>query len=105
MDARIRTGKFDQHSHEHLPLEQSAALYLMTRFNQDEQNARKQLGSFGLPGTQHIIPMGQLSGGQKARVAFAELALRSPDVLILVRLILILVRVILILVRNSHTCA
>jgi ATPase subunit of ABC transporter with duplicated ATPase domains len=46
--------------------------------------ARKELGSFGLPGYAHIIKMKDLSGGQKARVALAELKLNAPDVLILV---------------------
>lgn len=47
--------------------------------------ARKELGSFGLPGFAHTIKMKDLSGGQKARVALAELKLNGPDVLILVR--------------------
>lgn len=46
--------------------------------------ARKELGSFGLPGYAHEIKMKDLSGGQKARVALAELKLNAPDVLILV---------------------
>jgi len=43
------------------------------------------LGSFGLPGYAHTIKMKDLSGGQKARVALAELKLNAPDVLILVK--------------------
>lgn len=45
--------------------------------------ARKTLGRYGLAGHGHTIRMRDLSGGQKARVVFAELALRAPDVLIL----------------------
>ena len=45
--------------------------------------ARALLGRYGLGGHAHTIRMGDLSGGQKARVVFAELSLRSPDVLIL----------------------
>ena len=45
--------------------------------------ARKTLGRYGLSGHAHTIRMRDLSGGQKARVVFAELALRAPDVLVL----------------------
>lgn len=88
-DSRVKIGKFDQHSGEHFPLEVSATDYLMQRFNLQMQDARKQLGSFGLPGFAHTIPMGQLSGGQKSRVAFAELALEKPDIFILVCFLMI----------------
>ena len=42
------------------------------------------LGSFGLPSYAHTIQIRDLSGGQKARVAFADLACSQPDVLIMV---------------------
>ena len=45
--------------------------------------ARKQLGSFGLASHAHTIKMKDLSGGQKSRVALAELTLSAPDVIIL----------------------
>lgn len=48
------------------------------------QDARKTLGKFGLPGYAHTIAIRDLSGGQKSRVAFADLACSAPDVLILV---------------------
>lgn len=38
----------------------------------------------GLPAHAHTIHIKALSGGQKSRVAMAELALSAPDVLILV---------------------
>ena len=38
---------------------------------------------FGLDGARHLIKIGELSGGQKSRVVFASLALKSPHVLIL----------------------
>lgn len=47
------------------------------------EKARKALGSFGLVSHAHTIKMKDLSGGQKARVALAELCLSAPDVLIL----------------------
>lgn len=76
-------GRYDQHSGEHLTAEETAAEYLQRLFNLPHEKARKALGSFGLVSHAHIIKMKDLSGGQKARVALAELCLSGPDVLIL----------------------
>lgn len=80
---RLKIGRFDQHSGEHLTAEESPAEYLMRLFNLSIEKARKQLGSFGLQSHAHIIQMKDLSGGQKSRVALAELTLSAPDVIIL----------------------
>ncbi|XP_014675912.1 PREDICTED: ATP-binding cassette sub-family F member 1-like [Priapulus caudatus] len=80
---RLNIGKFDQHSGEHLTLDESPVEYLRRLFNLDYQEARKILGSQGLSSHAHTIKNRDLSGGQKARVALAELALKAPDVLIL----------------------
>ena len=58
--------------------------YLQRLFNLPYQEARKNLGRYGLESHAHTIRMRDLSGGQKARVCFAEMSLREPDVLILV---------------------
>lgn len=55
----------------------------MRLFDLPYEKARKQLGTFGLASHAHTIKMKDLSGGQKARVALAELCLNAPDVLIL----------------------
>ena len=47
------------------------------------------LGSFGLSSHAHTIKNRDLSGGQKARVALADLSCRQPDVLILVFYIIV----------------
>jgi ABC-type Na+ transport system ATPase subunit NatA len=77
-------GKFDQHSGEHLTAEETPSEYLMRLFDLPYEKARKQLGTFGLSSHAHTIRMKDLSGGQKARVALAELCLNAPDVVILV---------------------
>ena len=59
--------------------------YLQRVFNLPYQEARKNLGRYGLASHAHTIKIRDLSGGQKSRVAFAELSLREPDVLVLVR--------------------
>lgn len=80
---RARISKFDQHSGEHLNPEETPTEFLMRIFNKTYQEARKQLGSFGLVGHAHTIPCGQLSGGQKSRVALCEMALKGPHILIM----------------------
>jgi len=80
---RMKLGKFDQHSGEHLTAEETPAEYLMRLFDLPYEKARKQLGTFGLASHAHSIRMKDLSGGQKARVALAELCLNAPDVIIL----------------------
>lgn len=80
---RLHIGRFDQHSGEHLTAEETPSEYLIRLFNLPYEKARKQLGTFGLASHAHTIKMKDLSGGQKARVALAELCLGAPDVLIL----------------------
>lgn len=80
---RLKIGRYDQHSGEHLTAEESPSEYLMRLFNLPYEKARKALGTFGLSSHAHTIKNKDLSGGQKARVALAELCLMAPDVLIL----------------------
>ncbi|XP_064649136.1 ATP-binding cassette sub-family F member 1-like isoform X2 [Lineus longissimus] len=82
-NARARVGKYDQHSGDQLNLDESPTEYLMRLYNLPYQDARKILGRFGLSGHAHTIKIHDLSGGQKSRVAFADLSCKAPDVLIL----------------------
>ncbi|NXD46608.1 ABCF1 protein, partial [Copsychus sechellarum] len=80
-----KVGFFNQQAAEQLRLEETAAEFLQRSFNLAHQDARRCLGRFGLEGHAHTLQIAKLSGGQKARVVFAELSCREPDVLILVR--------------------
>ncbi|VIO88985.1 Uncharacterized protein BM_BM3436 [Brugia malayi] len=80
---QLRIGWFDQHANEVLNGEQTPIEYLITKFRIDYQDARKRLGTVGLPSSTHNVKIKDLSGGQKSRVALAELALGAPDLLIL----------------------
>ncbi|XP_061597118.1 ATP-binding cassette sub-family F member 1 [Cololabis saira] len=80
---RLKVGFFNQQYADQLNLEETATEYLMRNFNLPYQDGRKCLGRFGLESHAHTIQISKLSGGQKARVVFAELACRQPDVLIL----------------------
>lgn len=80
---RLRIGNYNQHAADQFPYELSSVEYLQKEFNLDYQDARKNLGRYGLAGHAHTIKIKDLSGGQKARVVFADLSLREPDILIL----------------------
>ncbi|XP_002732153.1 ABC transporter F family member 2-like [Saccoglossus kowalevskii] len=80
---RLRIGMYSQHSADQLDLEESSVEYLQRLFNLNYQDARKTLGRFGLVSYAHTIRIKDLSGGQKSRVAFADLSCREPDVLIM----------------------
>ncbi len=49
----------------------------------DQQQRRDTLGRFGITGQQALQAVGSLSGGQRAKVALARLALQQPNVLLL----------------------
>ncbi|XP_078272451.1 ATP-binding cassette sub-family F member 1 [Rhinoraja longicauda] len=80
---RLKVGYFNQQYADQLNMEETATEYLMRNFNLPYQDGRKCLGRFGLESHAHTIQITKLSGGQKARVVFAELACRQPDLLIL----------------------
>ncbi|CAK0885295.1 unnamed protein product [Prorocentrum cordatum] len=82
-DKGIRVSQYHQHFQELLPLDKTGVEYLRDDFNLDEFKARATLGQFGLPGTTHFTKIGNLSGGQKARVAFSALMLSKPHIIIL----------------------
>ncbi|VDP63569.1 unnamed protein product [Schistosoma mattheei] len=83
LNHRVKIGKYDQHSADQLNLSETPTEYLQRLFNLNYQDARATLGKFGLEAHAHTIPNADLSGGQRARVAFAELSRRAPDILIL----------------------
>ncbi|KAA8586079.1 hypothetical protein FQN60_007648 [Etheostoma spectabile] len=78
-----KVGFFNQQYADQLNMEETATEYLMRNFNLPYQDSRKCLGRFGLESHAHTIQISKLSGGQKARVVFAELSCRQPDVLVL----------------------
>jgi ATP-binding cassette subfamily F protein 1 len=80
---RMRIGFYNQHSSDQLDHGKSPVEYMRDKFNMEYQDSRKLLGSFGLEGHAHTIKINDLSGGQKSRVAFADLSCSLPDVLIL----------------------
>jgi ATP-binding cassette subfamily F protein 1 len=86
----LKVQLFSQHFEENLDLGMTPVDFILKVAHQakDErvvtsEHARQCLGRYGLPSESHLKLIGQLSGGQKARVAFAMLGLAAPHILVL----------------------
>ena len=82
----LKVAHIAQHHIEHLGsfLECTPVDYFMQQHHaKSEQEARQFLGGFGLVGPLALQLIGTLSGGQKARLAFATVMYTQPHVLIL----------------------
>ena len=91
---QCRIGYYSQHLASSLPLDQNPIAYLSGLFEREDMECdprgkikseyiRGLLGKIGLEGSHHTKLIGELSGGQKARVAFVKLLVSRPNVLIL----------------------
>ena len=78
------SGYFAQHQLEQLDVEAGALLH-MQRLDPrlSEQQGRNFLGGFGFSGDQVDSPVGNFSGGEKARLVLAMLVHRRPNLLLL----------------------
>ena len=81
---KLRLARFSQHHMDMMDPEEDALTH-MRRLDTDVsvEEARKFLGRCGLSGDLALKPIKVLSGGQKSRVAFAELACRLPHILLM----------------------
>jgi ATP-binding cassette subfamily F protein 1 len=79
----LRLGIYSQHYEDLLDLQKTACRFLCDKHGVQEQRARATLGMYGLDGARHLIPISQLSGGQKARTCLASLALAAPHIILL----------------------
>lgn len=81
---RLRMGIYNQHFVDRLPMDKTPVQHLRDRFQEEDyQSIRNRLGKYGLEGHAHEVTMRDLSGGQKARVVFVDLALSRPHILLL----------------------
>lgn len=78
----VRIGRYSQHFVDSVPLDRTAVEYLQKLGLGEEFKCRQVLGNFGLESARHLEKVGNLSGGQKARVAFAGISIGSPHVLL-----------------------
>ncbi|XP_022362709.1 ATP-binding cassette sub-family F member 3 isoform X2 [Enhydra lutris kenyoni] len=80
----LKIGYFSQHHVEQLDLNVSAVELLARRFpGRPEEEYRHQLGRYGISGELAVRPVASLSGGQKSRVAFAQMTMPCPNFYIL----------------------
>jgi len=80
----LRVAKFSQHFVDQLTMTDTPVQYIMKKFPEmKEQEARNKLGMFNLKGNLHNQPISLLSGGQKSRVALAEIGLKTPHIFFL----------------------
>lgn len=80
----LKIGYFSQHHVDQLDLNISAVELLARKFpGKTEEEYRHQMGSYGISGELAVRPVASLSGGQKSRVAFAQMTMTSPNFYIL----------------------
>jgi ATP-binding cassette subfamily F protein 1 len=81
---RLRMGIYNQHFVDVLPMNKTPVEFLREKHRDENyQSVCKILGTYGLERHAHEITMRDLSGGQKARVVFADLTLQRPHLLLL----------------------
>nr|CAB3462044.1 unnamed protein product [Digitaria exilis] len=80
----LRIAQYHQHLAEKLDMDMSALAYMMKEYpGTEEEKMRSAVGRFGLSGKAQVMPMKNLSDGQRSRVIFAWLAYRQPQMLLL----------------------
>jgi ATP-binding cassette subfamily F protein 2 len=84
--SHLKLAKYSQHSNDQLNMEQTPIEYMRLKFAHlelDTDGWRRQLGRFGVSGSQQTSPIGHLSDGIKSRIVFAEIALMNPSIILL----------------------
>lgn len=80
----LRIAQFHQHLAEKLDMDMPALQYMIKEYpGNEEERMRAAIGRFGLTGKAQVMPMKNLSDGQRSRVVFAWLAYRQPHMLLL----------------------
>jgi ATPase subunit of ABC transporter with duplicated ATPase domains len=80
----LRVVKFEQHFYHTLPEDKTPLQYVQGINDATKiDKIRTILGASGLEGAAHNIPIGTLSGGQKARVYFASIVVQNPDIILM----------------------
>ena len=89
---QLRIGYYHQHFDSYLPKTLTPIQYIESVSKVDKEDLegttlyqyiRRQLGSISLEGEAHTKLIGELSGGQKARVALVALILQRPHLLLM----------------------
>lgn len=82
--SKLRVGYFHQHQLEALNADQTPLQHMHDLgYKGNETQWRTHLGNFALSDQKALTPVGNLSGGEKARLAFALICTAAPHFLIL----------------------
>src|SRR6056297_2630704 len=81
---KLKVGYFAQHQLDELRADETPVDHIR-RMRPDEAEAKRRarLGGFGIGPAQAVLPAGELSGGQKARLALLLATIDAPQLLIL----------------------
>lgn len=80
----LKIGYFAQHQEEELPLNETPLSYFQTLMkNETPTTVRSYLARFGIDQEKALTAIRNLSGGEKARLIFAQIAREKPALLIL----------------------
>ncbi|XP_047195494.1 ATP-binding cassette sub-family F member 3 [Hippoglossus stenolepis] len=80
----LKIGYFSQHHVDQLDLNVCSVELLLNKFpGRTEEEYRHQLGGYGITGELSTRPVASLSGGQKSRVAFAQMTMPCPNFYVL----------------------
>ena len=81
--SRLRCGFFAQHQIEDLDAERTPLQHMAELMpNSGESAVRARLGRFGFGQDKALVPVGDLSGGEKARLNFALITHAAPPLLV-----------------------
>ncbi|XP_076889186.1 ABC transporter F family member 4-like, partial [Bidens hawaiensis] len=85
---KLRIGRYLQHFVDLLTMGETPVQCLLRLYPDQEgisrqEAVRAKLGKFGLPSHNHLTPIVNLSGGQKARVVFTSISMSKPHILLL----------------------
>ena len=81
---KLKIGYFAQHQLEALDLQKTPLAITKEKYpRMSEQEVRTYLGKFHFKQDKVFVPIGELSGGERARLTFALLVLEKPQVILL----------------------
>jgi len=84
INPKAKIARFTQHHIDQLDLKKTPLQWFQEMYPKARhQDIRKHLGSMGLTGNLALQPVWSLSGGQKSRVAFANITWNKPSLILL----------------------
>jgi len=81
----LRIARYHQHTHDLLDHSMTPLQWMRKKFPEmklDEEGWRAHVGKYGISGPLQMVPISNLSDGQKSRIVFAYLATLNPHLLL-----------------------